>query len=74
MKIIKRDGREVPFDRNKIWSAIAKADADIREEGGKDVLASVDITAMSLSIEEQCAALNRASRAHAAFQRVPASA
>ena len=60
MKIIKRDGREVPFDRNKIWSAIAKADADIREKGGKDVLSSVDITAMSLSVEEQCAALNRA--------------
>ena len=60
MKIIKRDGREVPFDRNKIWSAIAKADADIREEGGKDVLASADITVLSMSVEERCKNLNRA--------------
>ena len=31
MKIIKRDGREVPFDRLKIKSALSRANGDVAE-------------------------------------------
>ena len=34
MKIIKRDGREVPFDRGKICRAIDAANADMPEAAG----------------------------------------
>ena len=32
MKIIKRDGREVDYDRSKIITAINKANAEVSEE------------------------------------------
>ena len=32
MKIIKRDGREVPFDRSKIVAAIQAANADVPDD------------------------------------------
>ena len=46
MKIIKRDGREVPFDRNKIEAALAQA--------------SVEIEQLASAVEKKCAGLNRA--------------
>ena len=60
MKVIKRDGREVPFDRYKIWSAISAADSDLREAGSKDCLSGADITMLSQTVEERCQDLNRA--------------
>ena len=55
MKIIKRDGREVPFDKNKIEAALASASADMPE----DRLSRVEIEQTAGKVEKKCEALKR---------------
>ena len=56
MKIIKRDGREVPFDRTKIEAALAASSADVPE----DALSRVELEQMAARVENRCAAMERA--------------
>ena len=56
MKIIKRDGREVPFDYRKIKSAIEAANADVAES---DRLSVTEVGFIVGRIEKRCDALNR---------------
>ena len=60
MRVIKRDGSEVPFEKKKIWDAIAKADAAGRECGLGDSLATVDIQELTDTVEARCRELHRA--------------
>ncbi len=57
MKIIKRNGSEETFDRQKIWNAIAKA--NVAGEG-KPELSDRQIDYISLVIEDYCAQVGRA--------------
>ena len=59
MKIIKRDGREVPFEPNKIFRAIMKSDASCREEGVKNCMATEDAVKLTDAVEEKCLKLGR---------------
>ena len=56
MKIIKRDGREVPFDYRIIKSAIEAANADVAEA---DRLSDTEVGFIVGRIEKRCDALNR---------------
>ena len=56
MKIIKRNGAEALFDRNKIEAALASASADVTE----DALTRVELEQMALRVEKRCEALGRA--------------
>lgn len=56
MKIIKRNGAEALFDRNKIEAALASASADVTE----DALTRVELELMALRVEKRCEALGRA--------------
>ena len=57
MKIIKRNGAEVPFDITKIITAVTKASDSV---GGKARLSREQITDIAASVTDQCQALNRA--------------
>ncbi len=57
MKIIKRSGEEVNFDRSKIEAAIARAND---EAGDKKELSKRQIEYIGLVIEDYCAAIGRA--------------
>ena len=57
MKIIKRDGREAPFDRGKICRAINAANADMPEA---DRLPGATVSSVAADIERQCDVLGRA--------------
>ena len=57
MKIIKRNGAEVPFDITKIITAVTKASDSV---GGKDRLSREQITDIAAAVTDQCQALNRA--------------
>ncbi len=57
MKIIKRNGQEVDFDRRKISQAIEKANAVVVPEKR---LLSVQIENIACEVELACAAMNRA--------------
>ena len=57
MKIIKRNGSEVPFDITKIITAVTKASDSV---GGKSCLTREQINQIADDVTEQCQALNRA--------------
>ena len=57
MKIIKRNGAEVPFDITKIITAVTKASDSV---GGKSRLTREQITQIAAAVTDQCQALNRA--------------
>ena len=57
MKIIKRNGAEVPFDITKIITAVTKASDSV---GGKARLSREQITDIATAVTDQCQALNRA--------------
>ena len=57
MKIIKRNGAEVPFDITKIITAVTKASDSV---GGKSRLTREQITQIASDVTDQCHALNRA--------------
>ena len=57
MKIIKRNGAEVPFDITKIITAVTKASDSV---GGKARLSREQITGIAAAVTDQCQALNRA--------------
>ena len=57
MKIIKRNGAEVPFDITKIITAVTKASDSV---GGKSRLTREQITQIAAAVTDQCHALNRA--------------
>ena len=57
MKIIKRNGAEVPFDITKIVTAVTKASDSV---GGKARLSREQITDIAAAVTDQCQALNRA--------------
>ena len=57
MKIIKRNGSEVPFDITKIITAVTKASDSV---GGKSRLTREQINQIADDVTEQCQALNRA--------------
>ena len=57
MKIIKRNGAEVPFDITKIITAVTKASDSV---GGKARLSREQITDIAAAVTNQCQALNRA--------------
>ena len=60
MKVIKRDGTEVPFDLDKIQKALFKADEAVRESGGEGALSTADILTMAAAVELRCGKLARA--------------
>lgn len=47
MNVIKRDGREVKFDKQRIIAAIAKASNQVAEEGGKNIIPKATILAIT---------------------------
>ncbi len=51
MKLIKRSGQEVDFDRSKIEAAIHKANKTVT---GADALSDAEIADIALSIEKEC--------------------
>ncbi|MGY6224941.1 anaerobic ribonucleoside-triphosphate reductase [Faecalibacterium duncaniae] len=57
MKIIKRNGAEVPFDITKIITAVTKASDSV---GGQSHLTREQITQIAAAVTDQCQALNRA--------------
>ena len=57
MKIIKRNGAEVPFDITKIITAVTKASDSV---GGQSRLTKDQITQIAAVVADQCQALNRA--------------
>ena len=57
MKVIKRDGREVPFDYTKIKRAIEAANAEVAEA---DRLSDTMVGFVVGRLEKRCEALNRA--------------
>ena len=57
MKIIKRNGAEVPFDITKIITAVTKASDSV---GGKSRLTREQIAQIASDVTDQCHALNRA--------------
>ena len=57
MKVIKRDGREVPFDYTKIKQAIEAANAEVAEA---DRLSDMMVGFVVGRVEKQCEALGRA--------------
>ena len=57
MKIIKRNGSEVPFDITKIITAVTKASDSV---GGKSRLTREQITQIAAEVTDQCQSLNRA--------------
>ncbi len=57
MKIIKRNGSEVPFDITKIITAVTKASDSVSR---KSSLAQEQILSIANDVTEQCQALNRA--------------
>ena len=57
MKIIKRNGAEVPFDITKIITAVTKASDLV---GGQSRLTKDQITQIAADVTDQCQALNRA--------------
>ena len=59
MKVIKRNGSEVEFDRAKIENAIAKASASVFKEHGT-VMAEDDFYDIVKHVEQRCTAYDRA--------------
>ena len=57
MKIIKRNGSEVPFDITKIITAVTKASDSV---SGKNRLTKDQITQIAAAVTDKCQALNRA--------------
>ena len=57
MKIIKRNGAEVPFDITKIITAVTKASDSV---SGQSRLTREQITQIAAAVTNQCQALNRA--------------
>ncbi len=57
MKIIKRNGAEVPFDITKIITAVTKANDSV---GGQARLTPVQIQRIAAAVTDQCQQLNRA--------------
>ena len=57
MKIIKRNGAEVPFDITKIITAVTKASDSV---SGQSRLTKDQITQIAAAVTNQCQALNRA--------------
>ena len=57
MKIIKRNGAEVPFDITKIITAVTKASDSV---SGQSRLTKDQITQIATAVTDQCQALNRA--------------
>lgn len=57
MKIIKRNGAEVPFDITKIITAVTKASDSV---SGKSRLTREQITQIAAEVTDQCQSLNRA--------------
>ncbi len=47
MNVIKRDGREVKFDKQRIIAAITKASNQVVEEGGKNIVPKETISAIA---------------------------
>lgn len=47
MNVIKRDGREVKFDKQRIIAAITKASNQVSEEGGKNIIPKAIILAIT---------------------------
>ena len=54
MKIIKRNGAEVPFDITKIITAVTKASDSV---GGQSRLTREQITQIAAAVTDQCQAL-----------------
>lgn len=59
MKVIKRSGKEVDFDRNKISTAISKANAEAEKINAK-LLTKDQIESIALKIEDICKTKSRA--------------
>ena len=57
MKLIKRNGAEVPFDITKIITAVTKASDSV---GGQSRLTKDQITQIAAAVTDQCQLLNRA--------------
>ena len=57
MKIIKRNGSEVPFDITKIITAVTKASDSVSR---KSSLTQEQILSIANDVTEQCQTLNRA--------------
>jgi ribonucleoside-triphosphate reductase len=60
LKVIKRNGTEVLFDKGKIQTALFKADAAAREAGTDRALSTMEVGIVSAAVEERCGKLGRA--------------
>ena len=56
MKVIKRDGRTIDFDRQKIEIAIEKANKEVPESAR---ITELDIVAIAGSVTEECEKMGR---------------
>ncbi|MBR5115803.1 MAG: anaerobic ribonucleoside-triphosphate reductase, partial [Lachnospiraceae bacterium] len=57
MKIIKRSGKEVPFDGEKIVNAIEKANREVTDDKR---LSDAQVQDIEVQVEKLCAGLTRA--------------
>ena len=56
MKIIKRSGQEVVFDKEKIVAAVRKANKEIVES---ERISEMEIVAIAGAVEEECLKMGR---------------
>jgi ribonucleoside-triphosphate reductase len=57
MKVIKRNGSEIEFDPDKIYSAVQKANLEV---GERDRLNGIQLAGITVKVADKCKALNRA--------------
>lgn len=60
MKVIKRNGAEVDFSREKIHSAITKANNEVRANNERDAASDETISTISMRLYERCRKRQRA--------------
>lgn len=60
MKVIKRDGTEVAFDKNKIIKAVSAANSELAKIDEIHVLSNAQIKSIANVVEKECESFNRA--------------
>lgn len=60
MKVIKRNGTEVDFNREKIYNAIARANDEVRSFNEKDAASDATISMIATRLYERCRKRSRA--------------
>lgn len=60
MKVIKRNGEEVVFDKNRIVNAVSKANAELEQVDDVHTLSSAQIRSIADMVEKECLSLGHA--------------